>query len=111
MRHLYLSNVPDAFLERVKASKLRVLGDELVQPHKAVPGGPGRILAYELMPPFASEYALVTANTSDDGLDAALRHVLGLENHPRGVSMAGWLSRVMGTDVTEVTEGDVPAFR
>lgn len=111
MKHLfYTPNTPPAFLDRVKAVKPRVLPDEQVQPHKAVPGSPGRILAYGEAPSFACDYALVNANTTDEGLEAALSHVLGLSTHPRGVSMAQWLSGVFGARVVEVNDG-VPAFR
>lgn len=112
VRHLYLTaNTPPEFRERIRASKLRILGaDELVQPNVAVPGSPGRVLAFEEAPGFACDYALVNASTGDTGLDAAMKHVLGIQNHPKGVEMAEWLSRTMGVTVTEV-KSDVPAFR
>ena len=110
MRNLFTHNIPTAYMERVKQAKLRILGDELVQPHKAVPGTPGRILAYGDMPPFACDYALITERTSDAGLEAALKHVLGIQDHVKGVGMAEWLSKVMGAQVVEVEDG-LPAFR
>lgn len=104
--------MPAEFRARVRASKVRLLGtDELVQPNTAVAGSPGRVLAYGIPPDFASDYALVNSSTTDEGLDAALRHVLGIQNHPKGVTMAEWLSRTMGVDVREVSDDGVPAFR
>ena len=110
MKHLiYTQNAPSALLARVRESKARVLPDELVQPHKAVPGSPGRILAYAEPPDWACEYALVNDATSDEGLDAALSHCLGLIDHPKGVTTAQWLSRVLGGKVTELE--DEPDYR
>lgn len=101
MRHLYLYNVPGDFMGRIKAAKNVLLKGELVQPHTAVPGSPGRVLAYAAAPNFACDYVVVNQNTSDDGLLDAMAVALDMMDDPRMVTVERWLSKTLGAEVKE----------
>lgn len=91
-------------MDWIRDIKKEVMPNELIQPSRAVPGTPGRVLAWEKVPDFACDYALINENTSDEGLEAAFKHVMHIEDHPKGVTMAQWLENVIDGPIREVKE-------
>jgi len=102
--------MPAHVMDRIKAIKQEVMPDELIQPSRAVPGTPGRVLAYGNVPDFACDYALINEHTSDAGLKAAFMHVMHIANHPKGVSMAQWLENVIDGPIREIEDGGEVAW-
>lgn len=98
--------MPAIIMDEIKVIKKEVMPDELIQPSRAVPGTPGRVLAWESVPDFACDYALINDGTSRTGLVAAFKHVMHIEDHPKGVTMAGWLENVIDGPIREVAESE-----
>lgn len=98
--------MPAIIMDEIKIIKKEVMPDELIQPSRAVPGTPGRVLAWESVPDFACDYALINDGTSRAGLVAAFKHVMHVEDHPKGVTMAQWLENVIDGPIREVAESE-----
>lgn len=93
-------------MDEIKVIKKELMPDELIQPSKAVPGTPGRVLAWEKIPDFACDYALINDGTTREGLVAAFKHVMHITDHPKGVTMAGWLENVIDGPIREIEGGE-----
>lgn len=105
MRYLfYHKSMPDSLLLRVRESKDRILPDEVVNPFKAEVGSPGRILGYNEPPEWVCAHVVITDSISDAGIDAALSHVLGLTNDPRGTTVIDMLNDILGPGVKDITD-------
>ena len=100
----YDDRMPAQLLARVRTAKTRVLPGEPVQPYRAMPGSPGIVLAYNEPPKWLCDYAIITDSISDYGLDQAVKHCLGLIDHPLGVKLLDLLNQELGPGVVEITE-------
>ena len=90
-------------LTALKTAKSQLNTRVLIQPVKAVPGSPGRILAIGSKPNFLCDYAYV-AEPTVESLTAALSWCLGLKEDARGVTIGRMLSEIMGGEVREVDD-------
>lgn len=95
--------VTEAQLEMVKRAKLEIGAPFAVQPSPAVPGSPGRVLAFGEVPPFLSETVLIWPD--DVGNYEVVKEKMRLWlQAPEGtggtVTEEMWLSHVMGCNVT-----------
>lgn len=107
--------VTEAQLAMVKRAKLEVSPPFDVLPSPAVPGSPGRILAFGEVPPFLSESVLIAPENVDryESVLAAMRFWLTAPEGAAGtVTEEMWLSHVMKANVvykfTEVIGEPVP---
>lgn len=90
-------------LTALKTAKSQLNTRVLIQPVKAVPGSPGRILAIGSKPNFLCDYAYV-AEPTVESLTQALAWCLGLKDDARGVTIGRMLSEIMGGPVEEITD-------
>lgn len=74
------------------------MGDTQIS--RANPGA-FRTLAFS-RPAWASDYCLVSLETTPDNMVAAIECVLGLREDRRMTTMATWLSKTMGREVIEL---------
>jgi len=74
-----------------------------LNPQAAYPGC-GRVIGLEVPPPFACDYAVIRHGVSLGVVADVLEWYCDADD-PRAVTMAGWLSRVFGREVKEVTGG------
>ena len=88
-------------LTALKTAKSLLDTKVLIQPVKAVPGSPGRVLAIGSKPNFLCDYAYV-AEPTVESLTAALSWCLGLKEDARGVTIGRMLSEIMGGEVCEL---------
>lgn len=91
-------------LTALKAAKAMIKTDILIQPVRAVPGSPGRILAFREKPNFACDYALIKEPTPQE-IKPALEWALGLNDYYQGVGTIALLREVFGPEVEEITNG------
>ena len=106
----------DAIASTLRVAKASLDVSWLIAPCPAVPGSPGRVLAFGEVPPFACEAVLVRPEDQHDParLAAALTFLMSATPDAPGlVTQEKWLSAVMGMDVRflyEVTEGETPEW-
>lgn len=90
---------------RLKGAKTRVAPDVVIQPVRAVPGSPGRVLAIGRIPHWICEYWLI--QPEDPDIDAALAWALGLgDGGFNAVTEEQMLSEALGVEVREIGPGD-----
>lgn len=107
---IYPHTVTEAQLEMVKRAKLEIGAPFAVQPAPAVPGSPGRVLAFGEVPPFLSETVLIAPENVDryESILGAMRYWLEApEGAPGSIDEAAWLSHVMGCNVTLAHTEDI----
>jgi hypothetical protein len=92
-------------LELIKQGKASIQTDLLIQPVKAVPGSPGRILALRERPNFICDYAFVQ-NVTLESVTAALEYCLGLNDDPRATNVVMMLKEVFGEELKEIEATD-----
>lgn len=88
-------------LDEIRKAKAGVNTSILFKPVRAVPGSPGKILAFE-RPNFACDYALVKPVASE--IKPALEWILGINNNFKGYSSIVLLREIFGPDVVEVED-------
>ena len=88
-------------LAALKQAKQQIPDAPLIQPVRAVPGSPGRVLAIGTPPPFLCDYALVETSTSP-GLQKALEWTLGLREDERGMTVLKKLQQIFGAETMEI---------
>lgn len=93
-------------LAALKQAKQQIPDAPLIQPVRAVPGSPGRVLAIGTPPPFLCDYALVETSTSP-GLQKALEWTLELCEDERGMTVLKKLQQIFGAETREITDEDV----
>jgi hypothetical protein len=98
---IYPSVPTGGVLEALKAAKDSLDVDYLIQPVKAVPGSPGRILAIGKKPHFVCDYALV-ANPTVESFKNALHWALGDHDDPRARTVIQVLEEIFGKGVKEI---------
>lgn len=98
---IYPSVPTGAILTALKDAKDSLDVDYLVQPVKAVPGSPGRILALGKKPHFVCDYALVEKPTKES-IRNALEWVLGDHDDPRARTVVQVLEEIFGSGVQEI---------
>ena len=98
---IYPSVPSGGVLEALKAAKDSLDVDYLIQPVKAVPGSPGRVLAIGEAPTFLCDYALV-AEPSVESLKNALQWALGDYDDPRARTVIQLLEEIFGEGVKEI---------
>ena len=76
----------------------------LIQPVRALPGSPGRILALREKPNFACEYALIKDPVPSE-IKPALEWILGMNESYSGHDAIVLLREVFGPEVEEITNG------
>ena len=105
---LWPHSLSDEQLAMVKRAKLEVDPPFTILPSPAVPGSPGRVLAFGEVPPFLSEIVLIApenVNRYESILGAMRFWLTAPPEAPPSISEAQWLSHVMGCEVKEVTSG------
>lgn len=98
---IYPSVPSGDILAALKVAKAQIPDAPTVQPVRAVPGSPGRILAIGSPPPFLCDYALVGEPTPER-LQIALEWVLGLREDSRGMTVLKKLQQIFGPETVEV---------
>lgn len=88
-------------LAALKSAKQQIPDAPLVQPVKAVPGSPGRILAIGSPPPWLCDYALVGEPTPER-LKPALEWALGLKEDDRAMTILKKLQHIFGPETREI---------
>ena len=94
-------------LQAIRAAKAAMAVDYLIEPSPAVPGAPGRTLAFGSIPEFVCECVVISqANVDNPEVIArALECVLEAPpEHPSVITHSDWLSAVMGGPVTYLGE-------
>lgn len=104
-RDLPIYGNPD--MSKLKSAKASLGLSYLTRPVIATASTNGRILAWGVEPPWLADYAYASDETSPDGLTAALRWVLGLNDDPRAVTILGTLTNIFGFGVRELDKVDV----
>ena len=99
--HVY-GPMPPGFQERLKEAKRRSGFEGGVIFADIDPSRWHRLICYEVKPPLLIDYALVTRNTTDDGLVQAVQWALGMCDDDRASTLAKQFERVLGKDVTEL---------
>ena len=107
-REILIYGKPD--MSKLKAAKASMGLDFLVVPRDAYDGFSGRVLAYDAVPPFLCDYALVSHSTSTGGLVAALKWVLLGGDDPRATPLTKTLSNIFGGPVKELTTDEVSDY-
>ena len=92
-------------LELIRQAKANIQTDLLIQPVKAVPGSPGRILALRQRPNFICDYAFVQ-NVTLESVTAALEYCLELNDDPRATTVVMMLKEVFGEGLKEIEATD-----
>lgn len=95
---------PDPTSERldlIREANAQIDTDVKIMPRPAVPGSPGRVLAFGEVPDFFSETVLIRPENVDnpDSVCAALEFWLTGDAEPASISHEQWLSAVMGCGV------------
>jgi len=88
-------------LAMLKEAKAKLNIDAMIQPVRALPGSPGRIIALREKPNWICDYAFIP-NPNVDSLKEALQWVLGIKEDPRGITVIRTLREIFGRGVQEL---------
>lgn len=94
-------DMSDERMEMLKRAKSEVAVDYQVMPVPAVPGSPGRVLAFGEVPPFFSEVVFIRLENvaNYEAVKGAVEFWLTCEAEPPSISEEQWLSAAMGVPV------------
>ncbi len=98
---IYPSTPTGADLTAFKAAKDQLDLPYLIQPVRAVPGSPGRVVAIRKRPAFLCDYAFIP-KVKVDSIREALKWALSDEYDPRAVTVVHMLKEIFGEGVKEI---------
>lgn len=88
-------------LAALRAAKAQIHTDILITPVKAVPGSPGRVLAFGSPPPWLCDYALI-GQVVPERIKPALEWALGLREDDRPMTVLRKMQQIFGSETREV---------
>jgi hypothetical protein len=91
-------------LERLRAAKVQMDVDWLIQPSRPTSGGTGRILGWGQVPPWVRDYLVIDPTDPEDIKQGILWATDNWVGDDRAVTVTDILSNIFGGEVVELEE-------